>query len=190
MGTAGRGELLEFDYEAGTGILRHHRRGGFVRHFIEDLYLLDNRARKELELHWAVYRAGLAVPEPLGACWRRSGPFFRGWIATRRLDAVDLAVFLRRASKGEGESRCRAAGVLVANMHALGVNHPDLQTGNILVGACGEYLIDFDNAVQRERLSAGECTRNLARLKRSFVKHTLSLSYYEALKEGYREIRK
>lgn len=184
-GSGGRGELLEFPCASGMGIIRHYRRGGLVRHFLGDLYLLDNRAIKELALHWELFQAGLSVPEPLGASWQRTGPFVRGWIATRRVDAMELGAFLRTAPPEEAVRRCMECGHLVRRMHNLGVDHPDLQLGNILVASDTEYLIDFDKAVRIHLLPLKARERNLRRLRRSFLKHSVPVQYFDALGTGY-----
>lgn len=184
-GVGGRGELLEFPLESGTGIIRHFRRGGFVRHFLSDVYPADNRARKELTLHYALFQEGLPTPEPLGACWQRIGPFYRGWIATRRIEAVELGVLLLSAAKEEATQRCFECGSLIRRMHELGVDHPDLQLANILLADDREYLIDFDKAVRMHRLPDNARERNLRRLKRSFLKHDIPEDFFDALRQGY-----
>lgn len=184
-GDGGRGELFEFPFEGGTGIIRHFRRGGFVRHFLSDVYLADNRALKELTLHWALFQEGLPAPEPLGACWQRIGPFYRGWIATRRVEAVELGVFLQSAAKEEAARRCVRCGAIIRRLHELGVDHPDLQLGNILIASDCEYLIDFDKAVRKRHLPDNARERNLRRLKRSFAKHGVPSPFFDALRQGY-----
>lgn len=188
-GAGGRGELLQFPCEGGAGMIRHYRRGGLVRYFLNDIYLCDNRAIKELTLHWALLQEGLSMPEPLGASWQRLGLFYRGWIATRRLDAVELGAFLRSATPDEAARRCYTCGGLVRRMHELGVNHPDLQTGNILIAKDTEYLIDFDRAVRMACLPAKARERNLRRLRRSFLKHGLPVQHYDALRDGYTTLK-
>ena len=112
FGEAGRGALQRFPYEAGHGILRVYRRGGFVRHFIADAYLLQNRALRELRLHAFLFENGLSVPAPLGAAWKRSGLVFRGAIATDEVNAVDLAEYLR-GDPSNADETIRECGALI-----------------------------------------------------------------------------
>jgi len=183
-GQGGRGALLRFEYPGGTGLIRRHLRGGVARHILRDAYLLHNRPLRELRLHAALYDEGLAVPQPLGAAWVRRGACFRGAIATAEVDAVDLRA--RGRSHGAAEAvLLRECGRLIRRMHDLGVAHADLQAGNILVGAEGPYLIDFDKAARRARLGRVQRARNLFRLRRSLEKNGLPADYFRLICEGY-----
>ncbi|HOZ50066.1 MAG TPA: lipopolysaccharide kinase InaA family protein [Candidatus Hydrogenedentes bacterium] len=180
----GRGTLLRFAYPDGYGLIRRYLRGGVLRHVLRDAYLFGNRPLRELLLHSFVYDAGLAVPKPLGAAWRRAGVVVRGAIATHEVDAVDLATYAERhpTEATEAAGRC---GALIRQMHDLGVWHADLQVRNILVGTNTEYLIDFDKARVLGGLDALQRARNLFRLRRSIEKNGLSRALFQAICEGY-----
>jgi 3-deoxy-D-manno-octulosonic acid kinase len=184
VASAGRGDLLRFPYPGGHGLIRHYRRGGLVQHVLKDTYLFRNRPAGELKLLSYLYDKGLPVAEPLGACWERRGPWVRGAIATRELDAIHLLDYLRDAPSDAPTvlSRC---GDVIRRMHDLHVFHNDLQVRNILIGGDQAYLIDFDNARLGFSLTRLERGRNLLRLRRSFRKNCLPDEHFGALCEGY-----
>ncbi|HNR32886.1 MAG TPA: lipopolysaccharide kinase InaA family protein [Candidatus Hydrogenedentes bacterium] len=194
-GLGGRGMLRVFPYPQGEGVIRRGLRGGLLRHFLHEGYLLANRPLRELTLLWELYREGFAVPEPLGAVWERRGPWLRGAIATHRVDAVDLKAFLRAApvdrnreqaaQAADADEVLRRCGRLIRDLHDRGVWHADLQVGNVLVGESREYLIDFDKAVRYPMLSARLRASNLERLARSFRKQRLPMRYFQVLLDGY-----
>jgi len=180
----GRASLDRFPLEDGWGLIRTGRRGGLAGRVLKDAYFLRNRVLRELRLHARLYEDGLPLPEPLGAVWRRDGPWFRGAIATRELEATDLLSWLQGDPPGTDETLARC-GKLIRQMHEMGVFHADLQVRNILVGVDAVYLVDFDKARLVSRLSALHTARNLLRLRRSFEKNRLPLAHFERVCEGY-----
>lgn len=199
-GQGGRGALARFRFEGGTGLIRTYRRGGVVRYFAKDTYVLCNRPLREFGLLEELFEAGLPVPEPLGVLWERTGPFSRGKIATREVDAITLCEYLclgpqSGAGAGEPSKTNRLAlspfllmqevGRLFRQMHDLGVYHADLQVHNVLVGQDKLYLIDFDNAKRFPMLTTLQRMRNLLRFRRSLDKNGLPPALFSALCEGY-----
>ncbi len=212
-GIGGRGTLRRFPCGDSNGIIRVYQRGGAMRRFLRNQYLLRNRALRELEIHQFVFANGLPTPEPLGACWARCGLWFRGAIATRELDAVTLLQYLgdgrddneveKVRLEAGGTATCISSSVLLQScgkafrqMHDLGVYHADLHVGNVLVNARKKrsrrasspnevYVIDFDKAFAAKRLTPLQRAQNLFRFRRSLEKHDLPLTLFEALCEGY-----
>ncbi|HIJ64821.1 MAG TPA: hypothetical protein HPP77_02635 [Candidatus Hydrogenedentes bacterium] len=196
---AGRGALERFPFESGVGLIRTYRRGGFVRRFVEDAYFLQNRPLREFQLLVALFDEELPTAEPLGVLWERRGPFYRGKIATRVLEAVGLCQFLGDEVEKMGTVPSRFArlgqspfslmtdlGRLVRRMHDLGVYHADLQVHNVLVGAAGDlYLIDFDKAKRFPALTAVQRAQNLFRFRRSLDKNGLDPALFASVCEGY-----
>lgn len=187
-GKAGRSEVLRFPFEGGWGIVRLCRRGGLLGLVLKDAYLLINRPQCELQAHLRLYELGLSTPEPLGAAWERRGLWYRGAVATREVDAVDLAAFLTAEPVNAGDV-LREVGRLIRRMHDLGCYHADLQVRNILMGRDGPCLIDFDKARLYRRLSELRRARNLLRLRRSLSKNALPAAFFDAIREGYGECR-
>lgn len=185
FGPGGRGALRRFAYEGGHGIIRKYRRGGVIRHFLAETYLLDNRAERELAITGYLLEKGLPVPMPLGAYWERRGLFYRGSIATHQLDAAGLCDYLG-AHPGTSFEVMRHTGECIRRMHDLGVWHADLQVHNILVTPQQQiYLIDFDKAHRQPNLSNTQRARNLLRFKRSLDKNNLPAELFQPLCEGY-----
>ncbi|MBN2311981.1 MAG: hypothetical protein JXR94_23590 [Candidatus Hydrogenedentes bacterium] len=183
-GKTGRGEVARFEFTGGTGIVRKCRRGGIIRHFIKDAYLFSNRPLRELMVHEYLYEQGFAVPEPLGVAWERRGLVFRGSIATREVEGVNLLDYLGGAPESP-EFTLERTGKLIREMHDLGVVHADLQVRNILIGPVHPYIIDFDKAQRRTTVSHTQRVRNLLRLRRSFDKNFIPLRFFTLICHGY-----
>lgn len=169
----GRGRVSVVQTPAGSGILRHYRRGGLAARFSADRYLWlgaeRTRAFREFRLLARLVAAGLPVPPPLAARVVRDGLRYRADIITRRI--ADARTLAERAAAGEvGEPQAVRVGRAIARLHRIGCWHADLNAHNILFDAADTvWLIDFDRS--RLRPSAlGWQQQNLARLRRSFEK--------------------
>jgi 3-deoxy-D-manno-octulosonic acid kinase len=183
---AGRGVLGRFQCGGGAGLVRKYRRGGLIRHVVSDMYFVVNRPRREFGLLRTLHARGLRVPEPLGACWRYRGPWCRGALATREIEAANLREHL--AAGSAGESDLVAVGRLIREMHDIGVYHADLQLCNILMSNDGPYLIDFDNAFVAKQLTPMQRARNLLRLRRSIDKNGCDPKSFDDICLGYGDI--
>lgn len=184
-GKSGRGEVLRFEFSAGTALIRPCRRGGIAQRFIKDAYLITNRPLRELKVHMYLYEQGFAAPEPFGVCWERAGILFRGAIATREVeDAQNLLEYLSGAPIGP-EYTIERAGRIIREMHDLGVFHADLQVRNILIAPAHPFIIDFDKAKRLRHVSHLQRTRNLLRLRRSFDKNYIPRRLFDPILKGY-----
>jgi 3-deoxy-D-manno-octulosonic acid kinase len=174
-------------------VLRHYRRGGFMARISEDGYWWTGerrvRAFAEFRLLATLYERGVPVPRPVAARYRRAGWRYRCDLITRRVeDASPLSARLEEAPLER--AAWLAIGAAVARMHAAGADHADLNAHNILVGAGGISIIDFDRGWLRE---PGSWTaKNLARLRRSLLKISAALppgrfspAEWNTLLEGY-----
>ncbi len=157
--------------------LRHYRRGGLIARLSEDRYLFTGEIRTrpmhEWRLTYALHRAGLPVPAPLGARYVRDGLGYRGDLITERIeDTRSIAQRLREASLSLSEwieiGRC------IRRFHDAGLCHADLNAHNILWRGDGQvFLIDFDRGSLRPR--GMWCDANLVRLRRSLLKVSADL---------------
>jgi hypothetical protein len=160
-----------------TALIRRYEHGGFFRALTGAWFFSwPPRPFRELTITEELRRRGLRTVEVYAACvGPTKGPFYRGWLVTRRLSqAEDLwsalqsglveRIGLRVALQAVAES--------VRAMHREGVYHGDLNLKNILLrlenGAVAGYIIDFDKA----KLFLGQvppelAKKNLARLLRS-----------------------
>ncbi len=188
IGRGGRGMATLVRGDFGEGVLRHYRRGGLVGRVVSDryLYLGESRVRcvREFHLLAELYRRGLPAPRPLLAGWRRSGPFYRAELLTRRVpDSLTLA---ERVAEGTVGPLWRVVGLTIARFHREGVFHADLNAHNVLIDARDQvWLIDFDRGSLRAP-SLDWQHANLRRLRRSLEKlGGLDDRAWDDLRRGY-----
>ena len=169
VGEGGRQAAWFVDGIHGPAVLRHYRRGGLRARLggrESYLWLGESRVRAYAEIRVLDHlrRAGLRVPEPLGAAYWRRGFFYRNAILIARIaGAQALASRLDRTDPA-------AVAQAIAAMHAAGVWHADLNAYNILFDADDHvWLIDFDRA-RLGVVSPGQAEKNRLRLRRSLVK--------------------
>jgi 3-deoxy-D-manno-octulosonic acid kinase len=176
-------------------VLRHYRRGGLMAKISTDAYLwrgeAETRSFAEWYLTYHLYRAGLPVPAPIAARYRRRGLFYRADLITQRIeDSESLAARLARGPISL--TQWIAIGRCIRRFHDAGVDHADLNAHNILLTPGQVYLIDFDRGELRKR--GWWADTNLVRLYRSLEKVTLLAAPdsftdqdWHSLLAGYRE---
>jgi hypothetical protein len=148
--TSGRGGAHRVVLRGGKVVyVRQYLRGGLVRHFVRDRFLLrPPRPIGELEATETARAAGCRVPIVHAVAIEERGPFYRGWIVTSAIDGGGPYI---DALLGAGEERratlLSAAGSAIRALNDAGVYHPDLHGHNLLLDADGEIaVIDFDRA--------------------------------------------
>jgi len=166
----GRGKVVFVAAADQQWVLRHYRRGGLIARFIEDAYpwLGESRTRsfREWRMLARLDAAGLPVPRPVAASWRRRGAFYRADLVTVRIPGA--APLSSRLAVG-AEIDWRGIGRTLRSFHEHGAFHADLNAHNILLDATGAaWLLDFDRG--RFRDPGRWQQRNLARLERSLRK--------------------
>jgi 3-deoxy-D-manno-octulosonic acid kinase len=192
-GARGRAQFLD---AGGLQLVRkHYHRGGLVARLVHDRYLWLGEARvrafAEFRLLARLHAAGLPVPRPLAARYRREGLSYRCDLVTERIEgAVPLSERLR--ADALELAVWAAIGRTLRELHRARVDHADLNAHNILLDAGGRVsLVDFDRS--RLRGIDGGGARNLARLERSLRKVAQALpdgrftdAAWNALLAGYR----
>jgi 3-deoxy-D-manno-octulosonic acid kinase len=169
----GRGAAAFVDTPAGAMVLRRYLRGGLAAYLSRDRYLFTGalRSRGFAEFHMLsmLCQAGLRVPRPLAAMYRRHGPFYVAAILVARIDGV---VRLCELLDAADHDLFRRVGRAIGQLHRLRVWHADLNADNILVDAADNvWLVDFDRARVRDQPGDGAwALGNLARLRRSMFK--------------------
>ena len=177
---AGRGLLRLIPVERGdAALVRTYRRGGVPGCFTKDLFFTwPARPFRELAVTERVRSRGVPTLEVLAALVEREwGPFYRGWLVTRRLGgAKDLWLTLQNDHDMVSRKELfLSVARSLRRMHELGIYHSDLNLKNILVRREGEglkiYVIDFDKAKLFPRgLPRERANENLDRLLRSVRK--------------------
>ncbi len=180
----GRGQIVSFPYKGGMGLIRRYLRGGFIRHFLKEGYLFQNRPCKEFKAHLAALECEIPTPPLLGVMWECRGLWVRGAYATQCMKGLTLDVYLE-STPPHADTMLQRCGQWIRSMHDANIWHADLQVKNILVTESGPYFLDFDNAHVNRPVSRLQRARNLLRLRRSFEKNTLSPAYFEAVYTGY-----
>jgi 3-deoxy-D-manno-octulosonic acid kinase len=154
--------------------------------FNRDLYLWMGAELTRPYREWAVMRRaaamGLRVPSPVAAsACRVAAVFYRAAILTPWVDHVGSLAVVSDADAWFH------AGSSIAQMHAAGIWHADLNVHNILIDQNQQaWLIDFDRA--REGVTdPGTLQGNLSRLKRSVDKvcPDLGQGLWSVLLDGY-----
>lgn len=176
----GRGAIQRLVLEDGRiAMVRRYYRGGFVRHFVRDLYW-NQPPRPFVELSYTEIARQRGVPtvEVLGAAveWATCG-FYRGVFVTREAPGfMNLWEWLCAEPTGaEREAVLTIVACVIAQLHNAGIAHMDLNLTNILVQGDTDtpaaLLIDFDRArLFSEPLPHSRRERNLRRLHRSLNK--------------------
>lgn len=170
--SGGRGGARYIDAPFGRCVLRHYRRGGMVARMMGDRYLWTGAERTrgfaEFRLLAALRERKLPVPAPVAARYRRHGVHYRADLITRRIEgATTLAEVL--AHRQLDAAVAARVGTAIANFHAHGAYHADLNAHNVLLNDAAVWLIDFDRGELRKPAREWRLA-NLARLRRSLVK--------------------
>jgi 3-deoxy-D-manno-octulosonic acid kinase len=174
----GRGAAFLIDADERSLVLRHYRRGGLIARVSADRYLWRGAERtrsfSEWHLLYQMHRAGLPVPRPIAAGYRRHGSTYTADILLRRIPRVlSLAAAITEAPVSLAV--WVAIGRCLRGFHARGFCHADLNAHNVMLGdEQGEvWLIDFDRGSLR---SPGWWSdANLVRLQRSLEKLSAAL---------------
>src|SRR5215510_7840386 len=176
----GRGPVQRIESsEQGNIIIRHYQRGGFVRHFVRNLYW-DRPPRPLVELICTetARQRGVPTVEVLGAGveWVGLGLYHGAFITREAKGCINLWEWLHGRPTGQvRETAVAAVAQAIACMHNAGIAHADLNLTNILVQITTDspvvLLIDFDRAhIFPGSLPPPLRERNLRRLHRSLNK--------------------
>jgi 3-deoxy-D-manno-octulosonic acid kinase len=169
---SGRGAAIYVDAPFGRCVLRHYQRGGMVASIMGDRYLWTGgeRTRSFVEFHLLaeLHGRGLRVPAPVAARYRRQGVHYRADLITRRIEgATNLAELVATDACNADVSAC--VGATIAEFHAAGAFHADLNAHNVLLVGDVVWLVDFDRGQLRTPARVWQLA-NLARLRRSLIK--------------------
>jgi 3-deoxy-D-manno-octulosonic acid kinase len=176
----GRGAVYAVPAPGGRWVVRPYRRGGAVaRPLLGDRYVRLGSPRPFVEAAASVEaaRRGISTPRVVAGLVYPDGPFYRADPVTEYIGgAANLADTLWSGPLSLRLPRARAlraAGRLLGSMARAGVEHVDLNAGNILLRGEGEnlsaMLLDLDRCLLKPH-GAGSFPRMFARLERSLRK--------------------
>lgn len=174
---SGRGGVARIRPTAARGwVLKRMRRGGLLAPLWRDRYLGTIRLLDNLDAPLRAARAKIPTAAPVGLLVRSVGwGLVEGWLAFEEIEGgIDLAKRFRDSqSPTRDELACAMA--LVREMHDVGIDHPDLNLGNLLLrgsaSSCEAFVIDLDRATFHETgLGFGRRQKAIRRIERSLLK--------------------
>jgi hypothetical protein len=150
-GGPGRGAAARIELRSGARlVLKKMRRGGLVGSMWRERYAGAARLLSNLTVPREVSRRGVATAAP-AVLLLEEGPkgLFQGWLGTDEIpNARDLMTRLAEVPPPSREAMT-AAATMVRRAHDAGVEHRDLNLGNLLVRedrAPEAFLVDLDRA--------------------------------------------
>lgn len=171
---AGRGETRVVSLWGRRARVKQLRRGGALARLWRERFVGTARLVANVTVPLAARARGLATPAPLGLMTLAGPPgLFRGWLATEEVEAaIDLHAAVLSERPPARDEWSLVLGT-VRTMHDAGIDHVDLNLGNLLLRRPGPevVVIDLDGA----RLYDGPVgfrarRRALRRLERSYRK--------------------
>lgn len=180
-------------------VIKSYRRGGIVGKFNEDFYFGSMRFLSELRVCTHAIREGVPTVAPIALVLRRHGLGCRAWLVSPFLaETYTLKDALLRPEEtldSEHPEKAlsalsRVAGTAVRRMHDVGIDHRDLNLGNLLVlppapDSEPEVLIlDWDRA-RLQNHDAAFGYQNLLRLLRSAFKGRAETRFLSVATRGF-----
>lgn len=170
----GRGSTRRVETERGVLVVRRYRRGGWMRWLGELYFGRTPRPLREFDLLTRARRRGLPVPEAIAAVIERHFVVaYRGQLFMAEVPASSPILDFLAVRDGYPWAPLLARSL--REIHDAGLDHPDLNLGNILVMAPGTretiVFIDLDRASLRGAPLGGAArARALRRIRRSVAK--------------------
>ncbi len=159
----------------GHVFIKHYRRGGWVRHFVEHGHLWNPRSRGRREFETLQLMQRLGIPAPIPVAYAESG---RLWQHTWLILALETRVQPLTEIAHHDPDRARKLlpelGRTIRELIRHRIHHVDLHPGNVLVGHDDRLvLVDFDKAGPSLRSPHRLALRYLKRWTRAVAKHRL-----------------
>ncbi len=154
-------------------VLKQLRRGGAIGRLWRDRHLGVGRIARNVTVPAEARRRGVATPAVVAALAVPGPPgLWRGWLAVEALAGEDLLARLRRGIDAGAADAGRALGV-VRGAHDAGLEHPDLNLGNLFLDLDGgAHVLDLDGArLGNGPVGPGRRFRELLRLERSWLRN-------------------
>jgi 3-deoxy-D-manno-octulosonic acid kinase len=184
-GASGRGIPYEAHDDRGRPVVvKALRRGGLPSKVRRSTYGLE-RLAAEMAVHQEAVRRGVPVSRlAFGAVWGAAPKGEVAFLATFRIERTRALAeilsgpFRDREDRRRRHAALRSVGRAVRRAHDLGLEHADLNIGNLLIGEVGSsghepeaWVIDLGLSTLGTSLAGGQRASNLVRLLRSAEKH-------------------
>lgn len=173
VSAGGRGSAWFIELPGQSWVLRQYQRGGLVRKLVRSQYLYTGEKRvrsfAEFRLLQRMVAKGLPVPVPVAAMYNLKNGWYSASIVLERLGGVSPMGSIIEQLK---DSDWASIGHTIREFHDQNVFHADLNCFNILIGASGVYVIDFDKGYIDPKADRDTPWKHsqLTRLKRSLRK--------------------
>ncbi len=177
-GPPGRGASGRLVLAGGVSlVVKSMRRGGWVAAIWRDRFLGSARLVRNLTVPIEAMRRGVPTARPAAMLLVVGPPGLRrAWLAVDAIEGAEDLLTRLSGPRPPREDELRAALRAVRVMHDAGVEHPDLNLGNLLVrtreGAPPEaFVVDLDRARLRDGpLPVRKRRAALLRMERSYLK--------------------
>ena len=169
---AGRGNVAFVDTSAGRLVLKQLRRGGVAGPLWGERFPSRRRLLENLTLPSLARERGVRTPAASCLLLIASGPgLWRGWLAIEAVTGGESFVD-RLRERPPGHDDWTAALEAVRALHDAGIEHPDLNLGNLLFDPEGAvWILDLDRSrVHGEGLDDDARIDGIRRVERSYHK--------------------
>ena len=186
----GRGSLPSILIQESNGkrmLVKHCMRGGVVRFLTKDIFWGGSRPFNEMIINTKILQKNIKTTEIIAAAKHKIiGPLFKAYLFSKEIpECIDLITYFNGLKQKLSEQRFKekkhlfqSVAKAIVKMHSEGIYHSDLHLKNILIRQRENdipevYIIDFDKADIKEKLSPREKVKNLLRFNRSIEKYKL-----------------
>ena len=170
--TAGRGKIAFIERSGRRVALKQLRRGGVAGALWRDRFSSRARLTANLSIPKLARERGVATPAALALLVVCGPPgLWRGWLAIESVNAArnmsQRVLELPQTPQEWAEALSAARG-----LHDAGIEHPDLNLGNLLIDEGGRgWVVDLDGCtVHTAALDVDRRIDAIRRIERSYVK--------------------
>ena len=158
-------------------VSKRMRRGGWAGPIWRDRFLGSARLLRNLSVPLEAMRRGVNTAAPAAMLIEEGPPGLRrAWLAVEEIEGAEDLLTRLSCPRGLSEGELRAALRAVKEMHDRGVEHRDLNLGNLLVrsrdgGLPQAFVVDLDRArLHDTALPVRKRRAALLRMERSYLK--------------------
>lgn len=147
----GRGGIKIIRVGGRVLVSRKYLHGGLLRLLTGDRFLSPKRCRAEVDIIRYLKNKGFPVVTPFATLVEKRSIVYRlNLLTVFEEGSISLLDYLKRAPHRDRMTVISGFIHLFSRLQTLGVYHPDLHIGNVLVTSAGKLLLlDFDHAARR-----------------------------------------